>query len=177
MNTVRINILILAAIGAVLVAGLAVFTSGEAQLSTLAIGASLVGGLAGTMTRLSEPEPDPAVPASIAEKILLWAGASDGAGIVDAAPAPPSPWRPNVLILALMGAVIVMALVFVLPGEAALVTVAGAFIGGVVSIASKLTDPPPNPSVPASVVASLLEHMPGTTATGPGTHTQDRLTA
>ena len=38
-----------------------------------------------------------------------------------------------------------MALVFVLPSEAALVTVAGGFVGGLVSIASKLTDPPPNP--------------------------------
>ena len=63
--------------------------------------------------------------------------------------------RANVLILVAIGAVIVGGLAFVV-GEAALVTVAGGFVGGAVSIASKLVEPPPNPSVPASVVLKLI---------------------
>ena len=40
------------------------------KLATLAVAGTLVGGLGGTMTRLSEPDPDPSVPASIVQQLL-----------------------------------------------------------------------------------------------------------
>ena len=72
MNKVRWNILGLALIGGALVAGLALATGGnaDAQLATLAVAGTLVGGLSGTMTRLVEPDPDPSVPASVVEQTL-----------------------------------------------------------------------------------------------------------
>ena len=157
MNKIRINILALAAIGAALVGILAVSTTGESQLATLAVAGSLVGGFAGVMTRLSDPEPDPSVPSSIVERILQMMGGESASGAAELFE-PASQWRPNVLVLVIVAAVIVAGMVFVISSEAALITVAGGFVGGIVSLAGKLTDPPPNPSVPASVVAKLLEH-------------------
>lgn len=159
MKGTRINILGLALIGTIFVAALAFATGGspEAQLATLAVAGTFVGGLSGTMTRLSEPDPDPSVPASVVEMILKAAGAGVPAELAEDASIEPSGWRPNVIVLALFGAVLVAALTFVLDTEAAIVTVAGGFVGGLVSIAAELVKPPPNPSVPASVVAKILE--------------------
>ena len=152
---IRINILVLAGIGAGLVSLLALLTTGEAQLATLAVAGTLVGGLGGTMTRLSEPDPDPSVPASIVQRLLGPHSPPDLATIGEGLSA--SPFRPNVLLLAIIGAFIVGGMAFVVSNEAAIVTVAGGFVGGIVAIAAKLTDPPPNPSVPASVVAKIIE--------------------
>ena len=162
MHNVRINILGLALIGAALVAILAWLTSGEAQLATLAVAGTLVGGLGGTMTRLSEPDPDPSVPASVVEQILKAVDITAPAelGVASGGGSAWSAWRPNVLILAVIGAIIVAAMTAVLSSEAALVTVAGGFVGGLVSIAAELVKPPPNPSVPASVVVKILERTP-----------------
>ena len=159
-QNVRINILILAGIGAALVALLAFITgsNAEAQLAVLAVGATLVGGLTGTMTRLSEPDPDPSVPASVVADILRAIGISPPSGLAEAGGETWGAWRPNVIAMALIGGLIVVLMTFVLDSEAALVTVAGGFVGGVVSIGAELVKPPPNPSVPASVVAKILEH-------------------
>lgn len=176
MNTIRINILGLALIGAALTALLALMTSGPAQLATLAVAGTLIGGFATSMIRLSEPDPDPSVPASVMPLLLRGAlpdpGTAEHAAIFGV---PSTPLRANVLILVLIGALIVGCLAFVV-GEAALVTVAGGYVGGLVAIAAKLVEPPPNPSVPASVVAHAIEHLPGTIATGPGTRVQEGLT-
>ena len=159
MNRVRWNILGLALIGAVFVCVLAWAAGGnaEAQLATLAVAGTLVGGLSGTMTRLVEPDPDPSVPASVVEQILKVIGASSPPELTAAAGPAPTLVRWSVLILALMAAILVGILTFVLNTEAALVTVAGGLIGGLVSIAGELVKPPPNPSVPASVVGKILE--------------------
>ena len=163
MKNVRWNILGLAFIGAVFVAVLGFATGGspDAQLATLAVAGTLVGGLSGTMTRLVEPDPDPSVPASVVEHILQYVGASTPPELTAASAAEePSPMRWNVIWLAIIAAVIVGVLTFILDTEAALVTVAGGFVGGLVSIAGELVKPPPNPSVPASVVLRLIDGTP-----------------
>ena len=164
MNKFRTNILGLAVIGGALISVLALATTGEAELATLAVAGTVVGGLAGVMVWLSEPEPDPSVPSSIVEQILRVVGASlpaDQAAAIRVT-ATESSRRPNVIVLTLIGAVLVGALIWVLPSESAIVTVAGGFIGGLVSLAGKLVEPEPNPSVPASVVAKLLEKLSAT---------------
>ncbi len=147
---IRWNILALAAIGAILVIGLAFAGGGnpDAMLAVLAIGGTLVGGLSGTMTRLTEPEPDPSVPASTLAVLLR------GGGTVQ----PQSVTHRHLPILGLvsLAAVMVIVLLVTVPGEAALVTVAGGLVGGLVSLAGKLAAPPPDPSVPASVVRDFL---------------------
>ena len=64
------NVLILAAIGAVMVGALAV-VFGEAQ-ATLVIGiaGTLIGGFAGVMRDLIAPEPNPAVPESTVQAMI-----------------------------------------------------------------------------------------------------------
>ena len=159
MNPIRVNILGLGLIGAALIGILAVATTGDAQLSTLAVAGTFVGGFAGVMVRLSEPDPDPSVPASVVERILSGTGdVGEAATAADGTAA--SPWRGNVIVLALIAAAVVLMMLFVLPGDAALVTVAGGVVGGLVSIAGKLVEPPPNPGVPASVVHRLIDGTP-----------------
>ena len=162
MSQVRWDILGLALIGAIFVAVLAVATgaSAAAQLATLAVAGTLVGGLSGTMTRLVEPDPDPSVPASVVAQILKSMGATSPPELAAAAAPEPNPVRWSVLVLVTIAAVIVGVLTFVLSTEAALVTVAGGFIGGVVSIAGELVKPAPNPSVPSSVVLRLIDGTP-----------------
>ena len=64
------NVLILAAIGAVMVGGLAV-VFGESQ-ATLVIGVAgtLIGGFAGVMRDLVSPEPNPSVPESTVQAMI-----------------------------------------------------------------------------------------------------------
>ena len=64
------NVLILAAIGAVMVGGLAV-VFGESQ-ATLVIGVAgtLIGGFAGVMRDLIAPEPNPSVPESTVQAMI-----------------------------------------------------------------------------------------------------------
>lgn len=151
MNPVRINILVLAAIAACLVGVLAVFVDAAA---TVTIAGSLIGGYAATMTKLSEPAPDPAVPSSIVERLL-----GQGTEATLAAEAAPPATRINILVLALIGAVLVGALASFAEGAAvmAVLGIAGTLVGGVAATMSKLCDPAPDPSVPASVVKEILE--------------------
>ena len=64
------NVLILAAIGAVMVGALAI-VFGEAQ-ATLVIGVAgtLIGGFAGVMRDLIAPEPNPSVPESTVQAMI-----------------------------------------------------------------------------------------------------------
>ena len=166
VNTLLVNILSLAFIGAAFVTALAhavgvPFSGGDTgpQLAVLALGGTFVGGVVTTMVRLASPDPDPSVPASVVGQILAAFGVSPPADLdVSAEPGPVA--GKAVLILALIGAVLVGGMVFVLDSEAAIVTVAGGFVGGLVSLASDLVKPPPNPSVPASVVLRLIDGTP-----------------
>ena len=73
------NVLILAAIGALMVGGLAL-AFGDAQ-ATLVIGiaGTLIGGFAGVMRDLIAPEPNPSVPASIVSEMLAALAERGGA--------------------------------------------------------------------------------------------------
>ena len=162
MNGLRINILALAAIGTALICALAFITNSgsESQMAVLAIAGTFVGGFAGVMVRLVEPEPDPSVPASIVERILAGGGGATS-GLEDlAVAAPGSVWRGNVIVLSLIAGVVVLIMLWALPDDIALVTIAGGFVGGLVSLAGKLVEPPPNPAVPASVVKWLIDGQP-----------------
>ena len=64
---IRWNLLILSVLGGTLVFLLAGDGMGSALLG---IAGSFIGGIASTMTRLVQPPPDPAVPASIVSKLL-----------------------------------------------------------------------------------------------------------
>lgn len=165
-NTWLVNILTLAAIGATFVATLAhavgVPVAGAdtgPQLAVLALGGTLVGGVVTTMVRLATPDPDPAVPASVVAQLLHAFGVSPPSSL-DAAleTTETSPGR-AILWLTLLGAVLVGGMVFVLESEAAIVTVAGGFVGGLVALASDMVKPPPNPAVPASVVTQIIDRL------------------
>ena len=163
-NTVLINILCLALVGAIFVAALAALigahhAGGETgpQLAVLALGGTLIGGVVTTMVRLASPDPDPSVPASVVSQILANFGHKVPADLADSDRPEPGSRTPAVLLLVGIGALLVGGMVFVLDSEAAIVTVAGGFIGGVVSLASDMVKPPPNPAVPASVVLRIID--------------------
>lgn len=158
MHGLRPNIIALALLGIVFITFLAFLTQGspDAQVAVLAIGGTFVGGFAGVMVRLVEPPPDPAVPASVLDRLLASAGGPSIAPGPDAVVAP-SPWRGNVIALSLIAAIVMVIVIWLLPGEGAMVTVAGGLIGGLVSLAGKLVEPPPDPSVPASVINRVIE--------------------
>ena len=75
----KANVLILAAIGAVMVGALAIIF-GESQANlVIGIAGTLIGGFAGVMRDLIAPEPDPSVPASVvAEMLSVLAGKTTG---------------------------------------------------------------------------------------------------
>ncbi len=70
MNRLKINVLAIAAIGAVLVGMLALVFGGDHANLVIAVAGALVGGLAAVMRDLIAPEPDPSVPASVVSEIL-----------------------------------------------------------------------------------------------------------
>lgn len=168
MNGLRPNVIALAFLGIVFIVLLAFMTQGSpnAQTAVLAIGGTFVGGFAGIMTRLVEPPRDPAVPASVLDRLLLWSDtatvAAEGGGQIQGASgtvdlvASHSPWRGNVIVLSIIAGVVMVIVLWMLPGEGALVTVAGGLIGGLISLASKLVDPPPDPEVPASIIKHVI---------------------
>lgn len=169
VNKVLINILTLAFIGAVFVSVMAAIVVPDAVdsgpvLAVLALAGTLIGGAVTTMVRLASPEPDPSVPASVVAMIMIAFGVSPPASLEERADAGAETWK-AVLTLVFIGAVLVGGLVFVLDSEAAIVTVAGGFVGGLISLASDMVKPPPNPSVPASVVLRLIDKRPGVAAT------------
>ena len=161
-GNIRWNVLGLGAIGAALVAVLALATSGEAQLATFAVAGGLIGGFSGVMVRLTEPDPDPSVPSSLVVRLLDALGPAPAVSDTVQAEmqAVPPAWRPNVLLLVGLGAVLVGLMMVILPQEGAIVTVGGAFIGGLTSLAGRLVDPPPDPAVPVSLAMRLLDGLP-----------------
>ena len=64
------NVLILAAIGALMVGGLALAFGATQATLVIGIAGTLIGGFAGVMRDLIAPEPDPSVPASTVSEML-----------------------------------------------------------------------------------------------------------
>ena len=62
-GSIRVNVLALAALGAVMVLSLAIMIPDHADL-VVAIAGALVGGFAAVMRDLVQPDPNPAVPQS-----------------------------------------------------------------------------------------------------------------
>ena len=154
MKEMRWNVLLLALMGALLIVALA--ASGSADgVDTLA--ATLLGAVATVMLKLCEPPPDPSVSAEALEKLL---GKALNA---ESAQAPP-PLRRNVLLLALIGSGVALA-IFVLAGYSqAALNVAAAMVGGIAAGMAKLVDPD-DPTLPASVVKDVLEARQATRST------------
>ena len=75
--------------------------------------------------------------------------------------------KPNVLVLATITALMIVGLMLATPSEmlqkpevlALFAAVAGAFVGGAMSVMNKLVDPEPDPAVPASVVVAFMEAL------------------
>ena len=63
--------------------------------------------------------------------------------------------RPNVVFLVLIAALTMFALSAT--GVEIPESVIGGFVGGVIVIAGRLLDPPPEPSVPVSALSEILE--------------------
>ena len=75
----KANVLILAAIGAVMVVGLALIFGASQATLVIGVAGTLIGGFAGVMRDLIAPEPDPSVPASVVSEMLgVLAGKTTG---------------------------------------------------------------------------------------------------
>lgn len=71
--------------------------------------------------------------------------------------------RWNIIALAIIGAVAVLTLAFGVDDTSAVIAAGAGLIGGISAVMSKLAEPeppPPDPSVPASVVIAMLERYP-----------------
>lgn len=67
--------------------------------------------------------------------------------------------RINILILALVAALLIVGLAFTL-GEAfatELMTLAGAYVGALAAVMREMVAPDPDPAVPASVVSQIIK--------------------
>ena len=157
LRQLKVNLLFVSCLGALVIGVLAVTFGQPHAALVVAIAGALVGGLCGVMRDLVAPPPNPAVPASVVAQII---GGSP-AGLDDDLAA--SPFRINLLIVALIAALVVIFLAVFFGAESAtLVTaVAGALVGGLCGVMRELIAPPPNPDVPASVVAQIIEAKSG----------------
>ena len=67
--------------------------------------------------------------------------------------------RWNILALAVVGVVAVVVLAICFDDATAVIAAGAGLIGGISAVMSKLAEPEPDPSVPASVVIALIEHV------------------
>ena len=77
-------------------------------------------------------------------------------------------FKANVLILAFIGALMVVFLALIFGAEQAnlVIGIAGTLIGGFAGVMRDLIAPEPDPSVPASLVAEMLQALTGKQAAG-----------
>lgn len=71
--------------------------------------------------------------------------------------------RWNIIALAIIGAIAVLVLAFGVDDTSAVIAAGAGLIGGISAVMSKLAEPeppPPDPSVPASVVIAMLDRYP-----------------
>lgn len=149
------NILVLAAIGAVLVAFLVMNTTGEAQLAVNAIAGTLIGGYVATMFLLGGPPPNPMVNNAVALALIDIIGSQSARTPEEAIIVTPREYW--VLILVSIAAGVTLVMMFLGISEATVATVAGGVVGAIVSLAGKMVSPDDRPEVPASIVHELIE--------------------
>ena len=139
MTDVRVNVLVLAFIGGLLL--------WLADVDTTVV-AAFIGALGAVMLRLCEPAPNPQVDANALAALL-----SSGAVAM-----PDSGWRMrwNILALAIIGAAVVFFVVKLAGVTAPTMAIAAAYVGALGAAMAKMVDPE-EPTVPASVVMAVIE--------------------
>ena len=156
------GILWLAAIATVFLLILAWVFKEATELAVLfTLAAVLIGAFGGVALQIIGPPPDPEVPASAVRDFLAFLSGRDP-GPMEARVRNEVPI--NVLVLAILGAIIVLALAIVFKdavGPVVIFTAAGVLIGWIATAMKGLVAPPPDPTVPASVVRDFMEQHAG----------------
>ena len=152
------GILFLALIATFFLLGLAFIFKDATELAVLfTLAAVLIGAFGGVALQIIGPPPDPEVPASAVRDFLAFLGGRDP-GPMEARCRSEVPV--NVLGLAILGALIVLVLAIVFKevvGPVVIFTVAGVLIGWIATAMKGMVAPPPDPTVPASVVRDFME--------------------
>ena len=152
------GILGLAVIAALFLMALADLFEGAVEVAVLfTLAGVIIGGLGCVALQIIGPPPDPEVPASAVRDFLAFLTGRDPGPVHDGRR---NQVPVNVLVLAVIGAVIIYVLGAMFHDKVpagVIFTTAGVLVGWVVAAMKGMVAPPPDPTVPASVVRDFME--------------------